>query len=179
MTAYVVDTNVCVVANGGESVQASLACQGACIDVLKKIVNQGDLVIDSGNHIIGEYKNRLSFAGQPGVGDAFFKWLFDNQHGSDLVETVKIPQTDGEFDAFPSDPRLAGFDEDDRKFVAVARVYACAHGRRARIQNAVDRDWWEHLDALRENGVTVDFVCGTEEFAKTKKRARTRRRTRT
>ena len=50
---------------------------------------------------------------------------------------------------------LEGFDPDDRKFIAVA----CAHPEKPPILQAVDSQWLDFRDALRENGVTVAFIC--------------------
>lgn len=172
MTAFVVDTNVCIVANG-DAEHADVSCQQACIRKLLQIKEHGLLVVDSGGHIFSEYNNRLTLAGQPGVGDMFFKWLFNHQHAGNLIEIVDLPKTGDEFDGFPDDPRLARFDRKDRMFVAAALTYNRKHRRkRAHVQNAVDRDWWNHREPLKENGVAVDFLCGTERFARTKKRKR-------
>jgi hypothetical protein len=64
-----------------------------------------------------------SSAGQPGPGDAFFKWLWDNQGHLDHCRQVSITRMKGgsrSFEEFPDDPDLARFDREDRKFVAVA-----------------------------------------------------------
>ena len=53
------------------------------------------------------------------------------------------------------DERLARFDRDDRKFVAVA--VGCEPT--AEVFNATDTDWWHHRVALEENGVQVRFLC--------------------
>ena len=60
-----------------------------------------------------------------------------------------------DFQEFPTDPALADFDPDDRKFIAVA----LAHAENPSILQAVDSAWWTYRDALRQNGVTVDFIC--------------------
>ena len=59
------------------------------------------------------------------------------------------------FAEFPADPRLAGFHDDDRKFVAVS----VRHPGRPPILQALDSEWWGHREALDDNGVTVDFLC--------------------
>lgn len=56
---------------------------------------------------------------------------------------------------FPDDEMLAGFDRDDRKFVAVA----IASGESPPILNASDTDWHDHRQALSRHGVAVEFVC--------------------
>ena len=71
---------------------------------------------------------------------------------------VEITPVDGlvnEFEEFPDDPALADFDPDDRKFIAVA----CAHEDNPPILQAVDSKWRDFLDVLRENDVTVEYIC--------------------
>ncbi len=124
MRAVVVDTNVAVVANG-RAEQASLDCQQACLDELKKIKEREMVVLDDAMHILKEYMDNLSLSGQPGLGDAFFKWVWDNQANTTRCEMVHVtPKSDREddFEEFPKDPALAGFDPSDRKFVAAARA---------------------------------------------------------
>jgi hypothetical protein len=157
----IVDTNVAVVANykGGEL----LTCAAACAKALHGVTRTGLLVIDEGGLIFSEYRTYLSFAGQPGAGDYFFKWLSDNRYRTDRVVQVALPEDPGrpgEFAAFPTDPELAVFDHSDRKFVAAALT----HPGRPPVLNAVDSDWWHHRDALQRNGISIQFVCGTESF---------------
>lgn len=152
---YVVDTNVALTANGAAD-QASVECEGDCVRALKKIQAEGRTLLDEGGQIIEEYGKRLRPSGQPGTGDAFFKWLRDNQ--GQLRHCRIVPVTvDGDrgFVEFPDDPRLASFDPDDRKFVAVA----LASGTGPKVYNATDTDWWHARRALEENGVDVHFLC--------------------
>jgi hypothetical protein len=164
----VVDTNVPVVANGRDP--RRLSCVAACAKALYAITRAGLLVIDEGGLIFDEYKRHLSFSGRPGAGDYFFKWLSDNRYKPNRVALVRLaedPDRPGEFAAFPTDPRLARFDRSDRKFVAAA----LSHPARPTALNAVDRDWWDHREALRRNGVKVRFVCGEEVFRQRHRRS--------
>lgn len=65
------------------------------------------------------------------------------------------PDPDRGFREFPDDPELAGFDWDDRKFVAVA----LAVGADPAILNASDTDWWLGREGLERHGVQVVFLC--------------------
>lgn len=157
----VVDTNVPIVANRKHD--EPLSCVAACANALYEITKTGVLVIDEGGLIVDEYKRYLSFAGQPGAGDVFFKWLADNRYRPDRVARVTLveaPDRFGEFEAFPLDPELATFDQSDRKFVAAALT----HPAKPPILNATDSDWWDFKDALVRQGVIVRFVCGEERF---------------
>jgi hypothetical protein len=155
----VVDTNVAVVANG-RSEQASPDCVLNCARQLRRITSGAEkLVLDDQWMIIREYQSNLRFSGQPGVGDAFLKWVLTNRYNAERCELVSITLIIDEsgmtFEEFPSDPALSGFDRDDRKFVAVA----LAHSQKPPILEAVDTGWWVFRKALCRNGVKVKFVC--------------------
>ncbi len=158
MMKVIVDTNVPLVANGRAD-QASEDCVETCIDELMKIT-QGDikLVLDDQRRIISEYRNKLNPVGFPGVGDAFLKWAeinWANPQQCDLVSITPVDDSETNFQEFPPDPALADFDEDDRKFIAVA----LAHAEKPPILQAVDSAWWSFRDVLHQHGVTVDFIC--------------------
>jgi hypothetical protein len=154
----VVDTNVAVVANG-HSPQVSSECVLVCVQRLRRITNEDDkLVLDDGWRIIREYLDHLQPAGQPGVGDAFLKWVLTNwanPQRCELVTITPVNHSDTDFREFPSDAELEGFDRSDRKFVAVA----AAHPQRPPILQAADSKWLDFKDALRRNGVIVEFIC--------------------
>ncbi len=152
----VVDTNVAVVANR-DSPQASPNCENACINRLERIIRGEDkLVLDDNWKIIGEYTQNLRSTGEPGAGDRFLLWVLRNQSGQcDLVPITPINNSETEFQEFPTDPALNGFDRDDRKFIAVVR----AHSASPPILQAVDSQWWGFRHALHQNGVTVEFIC--------------------
>lgn len=150
----VIDTNVLVVANGANA-QAGPRCQLACIDALLSAREQG-AAIDDAQRILTEYRAYCSYSGQPGVGDAFFRWLWNQQGNPQKCRTVTItPHDERGFVEFPDDERLAGFDPSDRKFAAVAKTA----GDAPPVLNATDTDWWEAREALAEHGVSVDFLC--------------------
>ncbi|HOX39973.1 MAG TPA: hypothetical protein PL033_18475 [Candidatus Brocadiia bacterium] len=123
---------------------------------MRIIIKSGGVVIDDEMRILEEYKNNLSMSGQPGPGDAFMKWVWDNQANPRRCEQVRITEDAAKgFAEFPDDQRLADFDRSDRKFVAVA----LASRNRPEILNAVDSDWWNCRVALEECGVIIRFLC--------------------
>ncbi len=157
MKGSVVDTNVAVVANQ-DAPQASPACVLACVQRLHQIMTDHEkLVIDNHWLIIAEYRANLRSSGQPGVGDAFLKWVLTNWANVDRCDTVTITPdgANSSFLEFPNDAGLLSFDLSDRKFVTVA----LAHPQRPPILQAVDSKWWRFQDDLHRNGVTVDFLC--------------------
>jgi len=151
----IVDTNVPIVANGKSS-QASPQCVINCVRKIYEIQAQHQILVDDGWLIINEYRNKLSSTGQPGVGDAFFKWVLTNQRNPQRCQFLKItPMPEESFEEFPKDASLAGFDVSDRKFVALA----LAHPDKPPILNAVDSDWRNFETALNQFGVQVEFLC--------------------
>ncbi|MCS6889192.1 hypothetical protein [Chloroflexus sp.] len=157
----IVDTNVPITANG-DAAQASPECRLACIRALGIARSQQRIALDQLGLILQEYRRHLSPRGQPGVGDAFFKWLWNNQANSQVCTIVEITPSsdDREFAEFPADPRLHHFDRSDRKFVAVAR----AHPDHPPIINAVDTDWYVYQQELATHQVMVENVCDLQQF---------------
>lgn len=153
----VVDTNVAMVASQRHD-RADEPCIHACIVRLDQIMKGGGLILDEDGLILREYLNNLGLSGQPGAGEAFARWAFDNQF-TDRTVRVRITRRAGDgwrrFDEFPEVATLARFDPSDQKFAAVA----IASGTNPKILNAVDSDWWEHRDALADAGVRVEFLC--------------------
>ena len=98
----VVDTNVVVVANRQHN--ESYRCANNCAQALLSIKKLGVSVIDDNGLILGEYRANCSPYGQPGVGNAFIRWIHDNLGRTDLVERVAITARPGPpryFEEFP------------------------------------------------------------------------------
>ena len=151
----VVDTNVVVVANG-RSEQASSGCVETCGERLEEIMRgEEKLVLDNRWIILREYMQNLRSNGAD-VGDRFLGWILVNKDTQcDLVPITPVDGSENEFEEFPDDTALDGFDPADWKFIAVA----CAHSEKPPILQAVDSRWWDFRDAFRRNGVTVEFIC--------------------
>jgi hypothetical protein len=149
----VVDTNVAIVANGRAG--HSVSCRLAALRFLDALIRDGRIVLDLAGAIQEEYRRNLSPSGEPGVGDRFFQVIL--QSAPSRVERIELARDEvGKYVDFPEDPRLATFDQSDRKFAAAARKAAVP------VANAVDSDWLHHLTALEENGIAVEFVCGSD-----------------
>jgi len=154
--AVVVDTNVAVVANGKHD-GAGAKCEKACVDALRAARRQL-ILLDNSYKIFDEYRRNLAGSGQPGIGDAFFKWLWNNQANPDhcrLIAITPIAGSEVVYAEFPSDSDLESFHPKDRKFVAVA----LASKMNPEILNASDTDWWNFRQCLARNGVRVKFLC--------------------
>jgi hypothetical protein len=116
------DTNVAIVANE-QTPQAGIQCVQACIQAPKRVRVGHKLLLDQNGLILEEYRHHLSPTGQPGPGDAFFKWFWYNQANEQFCRRIPLTPTgddDRTFAEFPADPDLVRFDRSDRKFVAVA-----------------------------------------------------------
>jgi hypothetical protein len=153
----VVDTNVPIVANG-KSEQASPECVKNCAVRIRQLTTSGRIVLDDKWLILKEYMANLISSGQPGIGDAFLKWVLTNLCNPKFCEQVRITPKNSaktDFEEFPSDPGLEKFDPNDRKFVAVAAT----HPDRPPILQAVDTKWWEMKESLDNVGITIDFLC--------------------
>ena len=104
-----------------------------------------------------EYGNLLNFAGGPGVGDMFFRHVFNYQYQGERVRRVAITP----FEDDPSEDDRRGFEElpentfdrSDRKFLAVAVA------AEAVVLNATDGDWNEHKELTDDLGVEVEQLC--------------------
>ena len=151
MSVCVVDTNVAIVANT-RGTHADLPCQLACIEKLERLVTQGVVAVDETDFIMGEYSGYLSHSGQPGVGDVFFKHIFDHQYQGGRVRRVAVTPSDDDRRGFEELPENS-FDRSDRVFLAVALV------GEATVLNATDSDWDEHVKLMDELGVEVEQLC--------------------
>ena len=151
----VVDTNVILVANGAHAA-VSEDCRQACVERLLLLVRGGRTVIDSGNQILEEYLRRTEPRKGQRPGDAFLKWLLNNQSNPKRVERVAITRAGAnsyaEFDALDLPVQV---DPADRKFIAVA---AAARGRPP-LWQASDSKWLDWWPDLGDVGTHVEFVC--------------------
>ncbi len=151
MPVFVVDTNVAIVANG-RNTHADMACQLSCVEEIESVRQYGIVALDEAGEIMEEYGKHLNFYGMPGVGDMFFKYLFDNQYGGNRVRRVSVTPCSDRRRGFAELPQN-GLDPSDRKFLAVAVVAGAA------IVNATDSDWSEQQALMDGLGVKVEQLC--------------------
>lgn len=151
MTARVVDTNVAIAANG-RNTHADPDCQRACIKELLTVCQDKVIVIDDLGLIFDEYKQNLHFGGTPGVGDMFFKHVYNHQYNPRHVKRVSVTLCDDDNRGFEELPQNR-LDKSDRKFLATALKAQAA------ILNATDSDWSEHDALTSQLGVRVLQLC--------------------
>lgn len=161
MFAAVIDTNVLLVANGSHA-DVSDVCRAACVRRLLALQKGGVTIIDDGYRILSEYQNKTRPNQPKGVGDAFLKWLLQNQGNVARVHRVAITEiSKDEFAEFPDAALQPKFDAPDRKFVAVAH----AHIGKAPVWQAADCKWLDWWPALESKGVHVEFLCPDDTLA--------------
>ena len=151
MAAFVVDTNVARAANGRDT-HADIRCRLRCAEKLRIVIEQDVVALDDMYLIFEEYRKKLNFSGAPGMGDVFFKYIFDNQHSGKRVQRVTVTPSDDDRRGFEGLPKNR-FDRSDRKFLAVA-VAADAV-----VLNATDSDWNEHQALMDQLNVVVEELC--------------------
>ena len=163
MTAFVVDTNVAVAANGRDT-HANEQCQLACVEKLESVVATEVVAIDDGGAILEEYMKRLNLSGMPGVGDAYLRHVFNHQGQNHRVRRVAVTPSPDDRRGYEELPENT-FDRSDRKFLAVAVVSG------AIVLNATDSDWREEEALMGTLGVEVNQLC-PQQASKTARRKR-------
>ena len=148
---FVVDTNVAIAANG-RGTDADKECQLVCVRKLHSLVAREVIAIDDRGRLLDEYRKHLSFSGMPGVGDMFFKHVFNHQSQDKYVRRVAVTPTEDAGRGFGELPKNT-FDPSDRKFLAVAVA------AEAVVLNATDSDWDEQRPLMDELGVEVRQLC--------------------
>lgn len=163
--SHVIDTNVLIVANDDNSKKAVFEDVYKCRMFLRDIQkNRKRVSVDSLSLIFKEYFKHLNRSGRPGLGDAFVKWLWDNQGYYSICESVEITEDNARgFVEFPEDDDLKNFDWSDRKFAAVA----VKSKFNPSIYNATDSDWWDFREVFERLGIKIIFLC--PELVKKKK----------
>jgi hypothetical protein len=155
MTAYVVDTNVLLAANGAHA-DLDPKCVESCVRRLADIQKSARVVIDDQYRILSEYLHKTNSATGKRPGDVFLKWLLQNQANGRRCDQVSLTETASEaFQEFPSKELECNFDSSDRKFVAVAN----AHPDKPPILQASDSKWLQWNAELKTLGLTVEFLC--------------------
>jgi hypothetical protein len=161
MPAAVIDTNVLLVANGSHP-DVSDDCVAECVKRLLAQQQVGVTVIDDAYRILSEYQHKTHPNQPKGVGDAFLKWLLQNQGNPARVHRVSITETAKDvYEEFPDKELQPRFDPPDRKFVAVAS----AHPDKPPVWQAADCKWMDWWPRLRQHGVNVEFLCPADALA--------------
>ncbi|WP_334130797.1 hypothetical protein [Silanimonas lenta] len=155
MPEVVIDTNVLLVASQRHP-EVSPECVLACVQRLEEVEKHERVVIDDAHRILGEYQNKLDANKGKGVGEAFLKWVLQNQANPKRVALVALTEhAPNDFAEFPDKALAAEFDPPDRKFVAVAH----AHPSKPAVLQATDSKWLRWHGRLAAHGIRVEFLC--------------------
>jgi hypothetical protein len=152
VSAVVIDVNVLIVANARETEQATPSCVLNCVSELEA-AREKIVVLDSAGLIFGQYQNYNSFKGQPGAGDYFFRWLWQNLGDAAHCEMVALTGLDNSFIEVPAE--LRGFDPSDHVYIGVAN----ASVNNPTILNATDTDWYDWRIQLEQHDFKIEFLC--------------------
>lgn len=145
-----VDTNVLITANG--PIGGNPECAANAARYVQDITSNHVLLEDNLGETLAEYKRHLSGSGQPGVGDAFFKWYMNNRWTKERIEQVDFDLTRTLSSYVPA--ALQAFDNDDHKWIAIF-----LEGGAQEIANCSDSDWARCKDALSSAGILVNEIC--------------------
>jgi hypothetical protein len=150
----VIDTNVLYAA---DDLNDSL-CQKASLEQIESVkMGKERIALDKQGYILEEYTRFAKTLDNTSVRKQFVNWLRAYSHTKCLqVDPQPTDNSGVNFSWFPSDPALADFDQDDRKFVATSLAAQKETGQSVPIVNALDSDWCDYLAALQQN----DVVCG-------------------
>ena len=158
----IVDTNVIAAANcltDHLSDKDTLSCQKFLADLFQDNIYT-IIAIDTSFKVLGEYFKYSNPSGQPGIGDKFAKWIYNNQFNQDKCKRLEIHKNgeDGDYIEFPDTPSLNNFDLNDRKYVAIC----VAANKVPHIVNGTDSDWYNFAEAFLEEGISIENICCDE-----------------
>lgn len=150
---YVVDTNVLLAADAGETARLAthvpLACRLEALDWLTAaLAEKRRLVVDDAWRILNEYQNKLRSSD---FGSQFLRQAFSMQ----LFVHVSIEFDSDGHAKLPTPLEAVVHDRSDRKFVAASLAVTPP----APIVNCADSDWYDWEEALHAHDVRVCHLC--------------------
>ncbi len=170
MPHKIIDTNVPLTATGANEV-ASEACWQECVSFIGRVL-EGEIVpvIDPEDDVYREYRRNMHPDPNPGAGlaDQFLMYLITNRGNEEHVRVLDLAKDDeGRYEDYPDnegnwtseDRRCKQFDEDDKKWVALAVRFKKDSQADAPIVNAADRCWTVFEPQLSLAGIVVEFLC--------------------
>jgi hypothetical protein len=155
MNEVIVDTNIILIANE-QNDKVAYFCYRACVKFLLENENSR-VVVDFERNIRREYANKIILDKPRGIGARFYIKLL--QYHPDKVRQVELNNIDDDYPDFPKAASLEKFDRSDRKFAALSVKTGIS------VSAATDRGWVDFSDALFENGVKLNLICGCDKSA--------------
>ena len=166
--AKILDTNVLLTA-AGASFEAGDLCKLECQALLNRILARDVVVvIDNADEVLREYRNKLYPHFRGNIAERFLFFLLQNSFDRNAVARMNLQRDAmGRFEDYPDSkgmwstpgPRCKQFDEDDKKWVALAVRFKADTGADAPIVNAGDRCWRAFETHLSAAGLLLDFLC--------------------
>jgi hypothetical protein len=159
----VVDTNVLAISEQCHE-GASDACVASCIELVRQI-HDGELVVlvDDRDEILLEYLRYVGGKESSAVGKKIARLLRTRKHDLTICRRVSItPAADNAGGYVEVPASLQNFDQDDQKFLAVAKV----SGVTPKIFAGLDGEWWERSGDLAEAGFDIQFRCSSDLIAR-------------
>lgn len=152
----IVDTNVAYTADSTEH-EAPPGCVEKCAQVLEDLMDHDKIVLDTSWDILREYMDAMETLPSQHLGHEFLKWVLSHQGNPKrcVMETITPVNGPQKYEEFPDNEDLLGFDNSDKKFVALSNALDDDHP----ILNAVDTDWLEYRSELQEEGIEVQNLC--------------------
>ena len=171
MAHKIVDTNVPLTA-AGMNTEASADCVLICEDIVSRIL-KGEivLVIDEDGQAISEYRQNMYPDPKGTRAGQFLMYLLMNRRRELRVHSLSLGRlASGEYRDYPDnqdswtshDERCKTFDQDDKKWVALALRFNRDTGTDAPIVNAADRCWLAFESHLESAGVNLEILCRDE-----------------
>lgn len=148
---YIIDTNIFIAANG-KADQLKEEDINKCKLFVASLFSDTTISLDLQGEIFKEYFDHVNWSGQPGIGDAFVKNLWDRQHDKTICEMVDIKKDkNGIYKQLRNKDDLLQFDPNDHKFIAVCLGSKNPVG----ICNACDSDWENNKSLLSKYKIIV------------------------
>ena len=171
MAHKIIDTNVPLIA-AGMNKDASERCEDNCGEIISQII-KGEIVVvlDEAERAISEYRNNMYPDPKGTRTGQFLMYLLLNLRHASRVHTVSISVDEqGNYRDYPDNtntwstdvPRCERFDQDDKKWVALATRFKRDTGTDAPIVNAADRCWLAFEPQLESAGVKLEVLCRDE-----------------
>lgn len=159
----VVDTNVLAISERRHP-EASDACLNSCIELVRQI-HDGELVVlvDEQDEILTEYLRYVGGKESSAVGKKIALLLRTRKHDTSVCRRFSItPQPDNAGGYVEVPASLSDFDNDDQKFLAVAKV----SGVTPKIFAGLDGEWWDRSADLVDAGFDIQFRCSSDLIAR-------------
>lgn len=157
MDRIILDTNVPAKASTPPEAcpPEELEIQKSCMEYIRDLTHNTDrkLVLDLEHEIWNEYHNNV--IQNSNIGKIFFRWLYEYYPTILPQDHIKMTRNaEGQYITYPYDEETKSFDENDKKFVALAN----AHPEKPPIIEGTDGKWLGYEAAFAKYGIHIEFL---------------------